>query len=567
MTIWPVAGWALSSFLCALLLSSAASAAGRGPRSVAAEPAGVGPSIYLGGVLGSGEPLRGDREGGGAAAVGPQAACVNCHQRSGLGSREGTVTVPPITGQYLFAYRAAEFDARAQQRVDTQSGDRDPYTDETLARAIRDGLDAQGRPLRQLMPRYPLGDEDMAALITYLKHLDARPAPGVTDAELHFATIITPDVDPRERRGMLDVLEKFFEQKNRAPLEPSPLLWTSKKTRLAKSMYLANRHWELHVWELTGPPQAWRAQLEKRMAEEPVFAVLSGLGGSNWAPVHEFCEQHAVPCLFPNVEVPVVDERDFYPVYFSKGVLLEAELIARNILGSEVHPPPVEQVYRAGDSGEAAARVLAAQLEGHGVSVHRTVLPARAGRQAIAAAFQSRAPHRGAHDQKAHGGRSLVLWLRPDDIAALGRVPARVGSVYLSGLMGGLESSPLPAAWREHALMTYPFDLPRNRTVRLDYAHGFFRFQDIPVVDERVQTDTFLACSILAEVLKHMSDFSRPYLVERLQAMLEHRLITGYYPRLALASNQRFASKGGYLVHFRDPHGAALVAEGDWIAP
>jgi hypothetical protein len=27
--------------------------------------------------------------------------------------------------------------------------------------------------------------------------------------------------------------------------------------------------------------------------------------------------------------------------------------------------------------------------------------------------------------------------------------------------------------------------------------------------------------------------------------MLEHRLVTGYYPRLALAPNQRFASKGG----------------------
>ncbi len=27
------------------------------------------------------------------------------------------------------------------------------------------------------------------------------------------------------------------------------------------------------------------------------------------------------------------------------------------------------------------------------------------------------------------------------------------------------------------------------------------------------------------------------------------------------------ASKGGYVVHFRDPHGTALVATGDWIVP
>lgn len=187
--------------------------------------------------------------------------------------------------------------------------------------------------------------------------------------------------------------------------------------------------------------------------------------------------------------------------------------------------------------------------------------------QAVAAALRRPALHRGAQRQEVRGGQALVLWLRPDDIAALGKVPARAASVYLSGLMGGLERSPLPAGWRERTLMTYPFDLPGKRTVRLDYALGFFRFHHIQVVDERVQTDTFLACSLLAEILKHMGDFSRPYLVEKLEATLEHRIITGYYPRLALASKQRFASKGGYLLRFRDPAGTAVVAPGDWIVP
>jgi hypothetical protein len=566
MTIRRVAGWALLTFLCAPLLPGAALAAGRRPRPSVAEPANrVGESIYLRGVLGSGEPLQGKREAG-AATVGSDAACVNCHQRSGLGSREGNVTVPPITGQYLFASRTPEAGAPAPPSAEGRTEEREPYTDETLARSIREGLDARGRPLGYLMPRYELGDEDMAALIGYLKQLDARPVPGVTEAVLHFATIVTPGADPRKRRAMLDVLEKFFAQKNRAPLKPTPALRTSRRTQYAKAMYLANRHWQLHVWELTGPPQSWRAQLEQRLEAEPVFAVLSGLGGSNWAPVHAFCEQHAVPCLFPNVEVPVVEEGDFYPVYFSKGVLLEAELIAREILASVDRPAAVEQVYRAGDSGEAAARALAAQLESHGVKVHGTILPAGARGQAVAAALRKPALHRGAQ-QDERRDRALVLWLRPDDVAALGQLPARALSVYLSGLMGGLERSPLPAGWRDRTLVAYPFDLPAKRTVRLDWALGFFRYQNIPVVDERVQTDTFLACSVLAEILKHMSDFSRPYLVEKLQAMLEHRIVTGYYPRLALGANQRFASKGGYLVRFRDPAGTALVAQGDWIVP
>jgi hypothetical protein len=38
------------------------------------------------------------------------------------------------------------------------------------------------------------------------------------------------------------------------------------------------------------------------------------------------------------------------------------------------------------------------------------------------------------------------------------------------------------------------------------------------------------------------------YLVERLEEIIEHRVMTGNYPRLALAEGQRFASKGGYVV-------------------
>jgi len=525
-------------------------------------PNGVGQSIYLHGVLGSGAPLEGTRDGG-VVTRGADASCVSCHQRSGLGSAEGRLSIPPITGEYLFHPRVADPSRPALPYVESVRGNREPYTDETLARAIREGVDPDGRPLNWLMPRFALGDEDLAALVGYLKALDARKVPGVTDAVLHFATIITPDADPVKRAAMLDVLDHFFAEKNNFPLKPSPAMWTSGRTQYSKSMYMANRHWQLHVWELTGPAKTWRAQLDRRLASEPVFAVVSGLAGTDWSPVHEFCEENAIPCLLPNVEVPVIAEGDFYPVYFSKGVLLEAQLIARTILGSDDRAgeaSAVEQVYRAGDSGEAAARALAEQLEAHGVRAHSTVLGAGA-RGSVAAALRRALRESGR-------GRALVLWLRPGDVAALGDVPPGAATVYLSGLMGGLERAPLPASWRAHTLMTYPFDLPERRGVRLDYPLGWFAFRHIPVVAEQVQTDTYLACNILADVLHHMADnFARPYLVEQLQALLEHRLITGYYPRLTLATNQRFASKGGYVVHFRGPGGPALVAEGDWMVP
>ncbi len=544
--------------VCLLVGLAAPGPAGAAPAQAAGE------AIYLRGTLGSGAPLEGVREAD-TRTRGADAACVNCHQRSGLGSIEGSITIPPITGQYLFRPLTQEDGAPVLPYVETARGDRAPYTDETLARAIRDGLDPEGRPLADLMPRFALGDADMAALIGYLKRLGPAQVPGVRDGVVHFATVVTPDADPVKRRGVISVLEEFFAQKNRAPLKPAPAMRTSGRTQFSKSMYVSSRRWELHVWELEGDASTWRAQLDARLVAEPVYAVLSGLGGSNWRPVHEFCEAHALPCLFPNVEVPVVAESDFYSVYFSRGVLLEARLMARALLGVDGDPAvrAVEQVYRAGDSGAPAAAALAREVEGHGVAVHATVLPARARAADVAAAVRRIGRQAGSR------GGALVLWLRPADLAALDKVrPPGPVPVYLSGLMGGLEGAPLPPRWRAHARMAYPFDLPDRRGVRLDYPLGWLSFRHVPLVAEQVQTDTYLACNLVADVMNRMADnTARAYLIEQLQEQLEHRLITGYYPHLALATNQHFASKGGYLVRFRDVDGPALVPEGDWIVP
>jgi len=528
---------------------------------------GAGESIYLHGVLPSGGPLEGKRQPGGLTARGADAACVSCHQRSGLGTYEGynlEVTIPPIAGAYLFHSRGATTQEAVLPYVEWMHSNRDPYTDATLARAIREGLDSQGRPLNPLMPRFALNDADMGSLIEYLKQLGSHPAPGVGERELQFATVITPDADSVKRKAMLDVMEHYFADKNLFPIGNSRELRTSGKGQGAKSMFMSHRLWRLHVWELTGPASTWGEQLDADMKKEPVFALVSGLGGSNWTPVHQFCERRQLPCLFPNVDVPIDDSRDFYPLYFSRGVLLEADLIRAQLGGtkagaeSQGEAARVVQIYRPGDSGEAAALALAAALEPLGVPVRNRPLaqgpPGDGVGQAVRAARKS---------------DTLVLWLRPADLADLGDAVGAPASVYVSGLMGGLEHAPLPAAWRARARMTYPYELPEKRDLRVRYALSWFSIRHIPVVDEPLQANTYLACGLLAETLSHMADnLVQPFLVEMLQTKAERRLInTGYYPRLILALNQHFASKGGYIVHFAGPEGPKLVADSDWAVP
>lgn len=562
----------LAALAAALMAASApapagALAAAKASKEAAANDAAakLGEAIYLRGVLASGAPLQAVREGGVPGSKGAEAACVNCHLRSGLGSTHensgaggsaASNQIPPVAGKYLFQPHATGHDEANLPYVDGMRANRSPYTPATLARAMREGIDSDGHPLRPLMPRFELGDRDMAALVAYLNTLDPTRVPGVTPGVLHFATIVTPEVEPGRRAAMLDVMEKYFAERNSRQMVPSAQMRASGRTQYGRSMFMVHRQWALHVWDLTGDPKTWGAQLDRHFSAEPVLSVVSGLG-RDWAPVHEFCERKHLACLFPNAEVPVDERGDFYELYLSRGVLLEADLIRSALAGApaQARPRLVHQVYRAGDSGEPASRALARALKAGGVEVRDSALPASGGD--VAAAIRS-----------VPAADALVLWLRPADLSALGDAGAAPAAVYLSGLMGGLEHSPLPVAWRERAHMAYPFDLPSKRIVRVDYPLGWFRIRKIAIVDEQMQADTYLACGLLSEALSHMVDtFYGPYLIEQLQAMVEHRIVTGYYPRLTLAENQHFASKGGYLVHFEGTEGAHIAADGDWIVP
>src|SRR5882672_9415984 len=392
----------------------------------------AGETLYRRGLLPSGEPVQATREAG-ATVRGADAACVSCHRRSGLGSTEGRITIPPIAGPYLFIARGKSLEQQGVPFVDTERVNHEAYTDESLTRAIREGIGANGKPLNYLMPRYQIDDATVATLIDYLKDMQVKPAPGATSKELHFATIITPDADPVKRRGMLDVMNQYFVDKNNAVARTkAPTLYSSHTM-----MFRVERRWQLHVWELTGAPATWEAQLRRYLAAEPVFAVISGLGGSNWEPVQKFCEEESLPCLFPNVEAPSGHDSDFYSVYFSRGVLLEAQLIARELADAPERPRRIVQVFRAGDVGEAAARALQSARAGSGPPIVNRVLKAHGSSGELAAALR-----------QVGSADALVLWLRAPDLSALEHVPAPPSRVWISGEMGGLESAPLPADWR-----------------------------------------------------------------------------------------------------------------------
>jgi len=506
----------------------------------------LGKRIYREGVLPSGTLLTAQARNG-VVLRGAQAACVNCHRRSGLGSSEGGKVVRPIAGAMLYHAPAAA-GLRAPSRG--LSG-RTLYTDALLAKAVREGVDASGRVLDLLMPRYALNDDDTRALVTYLKSLSSDPSPGATQDSIHFATIITPGVAPEKRKAMLDVLHAFFRDKNAGTRHE-----TRRSAHAPWDMareYQAYRKWVLHVWELNGAADTWPAQLESFYRKQPVFAMLSGIGAGSWQPVHEFCERKELPCLFPNTHLPEIDEQDFYPVYFTQGMTLEAQALATHLQSAAGQ---VVQVYRAGDPGAVAAAAL------------RQALPGRVTDRRVEQGERLTAAFWNALQQQAQSS-ALVVWLSDDDMQTFNHASsAQPEAIYLSSSLAAKGKAPTLGDFQAHLYFVRPFDLPQALDRRLVRFRTWLRARGIDPGDEQIQANTYFAATVAGDALMHLIDnFHRDYFMERLEGMLDNSFAGSIYPRLSLGAGQRFASKGAYVVKYMQEPTPGLQPVGGWIVP
>ncbi len=535
---------------------------------LAASPAATvslpGQRIYRDGVLPSGELLRATVQQG-VQLRGADAACAKCHRRSGLGGSEGSNNIRPIAGRLLFqTTNSGPLASPSAKGRSVSAGAgvaaRPAYTEASLVQALRDGIDPAGHRLDPLMPRYTLSDTEAEQLHAYLAVLSAAPAPGVSDTEIHFATIIAPGVSAKKKQAMLEVLRAFVSDKNAGTRKEA-----RRRDEGREQMDRAYRTWVLHSWELSGPPETWPDQLADHYRQQPVFAVIGGIGAGSWAPVHAFCEAFEVPCVFPDVDYPVITEAAYYPLYFSRGVTLDAQVLAKHLIetGANHKIGTIVQIYRDTSLGRLPADVMRKALQDGNNKQTVVDFPlAEAGRMP------------GEFLSKLLGSQSLsvlVIWLDAADIQGLGFAgtpPAGMQEIYLSGSLSAMHRPDLPDNWLGNVHMVYPFDLPDSRERRLARMKVWLRARKIALADERTQVNAFFAITVAGDAVSHLGEnFSRDYFIERIEQMTATSLSPSIYPHLSLGPGQRFASRGGYVVRFPPGAESPPLPVSNWLVP
>lgn len=153
----------------------------------AVDPADAGRRLFQHGVDRNGVPIEA-HVGIGARLPGAAAACAKCHGTGGRGSRDAGLQVPGVQWALLTRDKPAEAGSLA----------RSAYTEATLLRALREGMNADGQPLAAAMPRFQLGARAEADLLTYLQSLgtERERVPGVEPDRLVLGTVV-----PRSSQG------------------------------------------------------------------------------------------------------------------------------------------------------------------------------------------------------------------------------------------------------------------------------------------------------------------------------------------------------------------------------
>ena len=217
------------------------------------------------------------------------------------------------------------------------------------------------KKLSEVMPRYSLSDADMGVLTAYMRSLSVQSSPGVLEQErtIRFATVITPGIEPERKKILLDMLKTAFMQKNASTVTGN----ASRRHMVTAAEFVlgTENKWALDVWELTGAPETWAAQLQGYNRLAPPFALLSGLSNTTWAPVQEFCETQRVPCWFPSVKMPPQQVKTpRYSFYFSRGLGLEADVLAEQFKSANApgERSNLIQIFRSSNaSTDAVAEV------------------------------------------------------------------------------------------------------------------------------------------------------------------------------------------------------------------
>lgn len=497
---------------CAVALLAMASAGAASTPLTPLEAAGK--KVYTEGVSPSGRPLRAiiaqDMQVDGATMP-----CANCHGADGLGRPEGTVKPSNVVWSDLTkSYGHRRENGRTFPAYDEQS----------FADSLTVGKDSAGNRLDISMPRYIMANDDIAALVAYLKRIETDFDPGISADRLRIGTLL-----PTSGR-----LAEFGEAM-------SAVLRSHVGAINAKGG-LFGRQIELVAAEYAEDRATSLKNAEKLFGEQQVFAVVGPLTSGIEKEVGALAERLRVPVVGPvTVRTQATQEVNRYTFFVLPGLAEQARVLVEfSTKQLTLIDPAVAVVHPDEETMRpvAEAAVTAFRERGWKRSVAVHYAPGRmAARETVARLQQS--------------GVQVVMFLGNDsEFEQLGgSIRDAIWSPYLlaPGVLAGRAALALPNTLGNRIFLAYPTQLG---DVTRDGAAALARFQQEAKMGARhqpAQIAAYASVLLLEEGLKRAGrDLTRAKLVGALENLFSFE--TTVTPSLSYGPTRRIGAMGGYVV-------------------
>jgi ABC-type branched-subunit amino acid transport system substrate-binding protein len=477
-------------------------------------PEGRGKQIYTLGTSPTGNDIFAYIGESSLEMPGSAMACANCHGLDGQGKPEGGARPSNLTWEALTKpYGVTRPDGRQHP----------PYTDRALELAITRGKDPAGSQLQTVMPRYNMSREDLADLTSYLKRLGSDRDPGVSDHTIVIGTV-APSTGALAGMGQAvkAVTTAFFDALN-------------------GEGGIYNRRLELKFVETAETPAATRANVERLVRDEQVFAMTGAFIAGAEKEIVRLMAQQGVPLigpltLYPQTGVPL--NRQVF--YLLSGVDRQGRaLVDFAAKRPELKSPAIAVVYPRSEINESVLEAITDQSKKDGLSVRPYgYAPGRFDAAATA-------------KQLKHARPDAVFFLGAEDEALSFMREAGTldwfPSMFLPSSSTGPDIFGAPAGFDRKVFVSFP-NSPTDQS-----AEGVNEFRSLadkyqlPTQHVALQISAYSAAKVLVEALRRAGrDLSREKLIQALEGLYEYP--TGLTPAITFGPNRRIGAMGTYVV-------------------
>jgi ABC-type branched-subunit amino acid transport system substrate-binding protein len=474
-----------------------------------------GKEIYVRGTSPSGNDILAYLGESSLEVPGSAMTCANCHGLDGQGKPEGGVRPSNLTWEALTKpYGLTHPDGRQHP----------PYTARGLELAITRGTDPAGNRLQRVMPRYQMSREDLADLIAYLQSLGRDRDPGISDDTIVIGTAAPARGALADMgQALKAVTSAFFDELN-------------------NQGGIYNRRVELKFIDTAETPVATRANIERLLINERVFAMTGAFIAGAEREVIPLMAQQGVPLigpftLYPQTGFPL--NREVF--YLLSGVDGQGrafiDFAARM---SAIKGPAIAVVCPQSEVNVSVLEAIADQSRKSGLSAPQRYDYAT-GRFDVADAMK----------QLGQTRRDAVIFLGTvDEALSFMREADKLNwfpSLFLPSSSSGPELFGAPVGFNGKLFVSFPNSPTAQSAEGVNEFRSLAAKYKLPTQYVATQMSAYSAARILVEALRRVGrDLSREKLIQALEGLYEFS--TGLTPAITFGPNRRIGAMGTYVV-------------------